>query len=609
MPQFKREIRIVEDDTATYERRIVIPRTTAQSATERMVERKRVKAEALLRTAEQGLLPPRCRMVRTRDEVTVFVCEEPMALHTVSWNLDRHSQFVRNLFDSGAHRLFGESPSDFRRRVASQKTFHLAFPYVVKCYRFFGDAFTTLSLWYRREPIVSEDDVLYKTNLPNTGDNGDVCLTDVAKDLHGGTFIDMLAKLEAEFWGSGWNADWSETFMEYASAIPELASPWHWERASRRDPTFVMRVPWFHGITVREEVESLLSLNHVDAETPYYHEHGKGGVFSLLERRMEQALAGRRNGHHRAESRRRAVGTVRTTRIRSGTLRAGDTLEFTRTFSPDCITGSRRFIEWFAARDPRLVKLEGVREPLRLIRRGRLVRSVRECASESPAIVIGGVTLDKGAILLVTDRHAWPEFNGQYQVVARAMQGNTGEIMVHLKNKEDEPWKVIGENATLFPGLSLLPAEAQTRDGYLRSRSVTLSCGTVLRVGMSILFDIGGGYFAEGVIARFHARAPNSDFRNLTLISGTYIKYETVSGALSPNVMILSDTTTDIMVGDRRLTTRDCMRNDWGIQCFTAFAKMGTVVYGRLSNGKWTECGRRGKLTVDLGPPLKEEVS
>lgn len=158
-----------------------------------------------------------------------------------------------------------------RSRIADDnETFDLAlaFPYLVKAFVFDAGRFARLAIFYRTAPLTSPDDVLYAANLPNQVYGGYVCMPHgFADTLAGLSHARAIAEIERAFWGSTWNYDLTGDWGRSAYQHPELRSPWAWEEATRRDPTFMLDLPSEGNFTVRMILNRFLPPMHGDSAT------------------------------------------------------------------------------------------------------------------------------------------------------------------------------------------------------------------------------------------------------------------------------------------------------------------------------------------------------
>lgn len=154
------------------------------------------------------------------------------------------------------------------------ESYLLAFPYVIFFLAFTRSkegiyTFDTLRVFYRTEPLVSEDDALSLSNLPNVyleRAAGKVCL---GTQYRPPSFIDLKSGCE-EVIGAFWQTvfspanhrtgyDFLVCYEEGRKLDPRIGSLRAWAEASAEDPQFVLSIPWIPaGFTVKELVGLML---------------------------------------------------------------------------------------------------------------------------------------------------------------------------------------------------------------------------------------------------------------------------------------------------------------------------------------------------------------
>ncbi|MBI4142574.1 hypothetical protein HY480_01725 [Candidatus Uhrbacteria bacterium] len=501
MPEFKRSIRIDADGTATYERRVVIPGADGMPATERTIEQKRTDAAVLLPSSGTlTVLPANCRIHHTHERRTVIVTEDAPAVRTVQWDTtgEYYDDLRNNLRAGDAHRRFGETRAAFANRLVQQQTFRLAFPYVVKCFQFVDGRFSTMSLWYQCSPITDARTELLVSNLPNQQpENHEVCLPHDVRDLGkpGGEALAIAAtiqEIEREFWGSWWNQDLLDDSFVDARRMPEVASPWEWERTSRVDPLFVLRMPWRSAeCTVGQEVQRLLM-----GRSDVHDDRDAAGIFDICARRMQAADPW--DAAPRPTEMRVRVSPAQTIALNDAqTLAHGDILTLPALVWDAVPDGGEYAVEWFSIAEgngDRLVKLEGIEQPLRLVIGTVLVRGIHHRARSVPpeqVVTVAGVTLGPKALCRFVGRQ-WPEDEGAWQVMQNARVDTSGAIAIAVGDEDEYPiWRIIGEHGALYPGVEVRPAEAVDAAGRLMIETFQFRDGTTIAWG-DVVCDSGG---------------------------------------------------------------------------------------------------------------------
>jgi hypothetical protein len=156
------------------------------------------------RSAISGVLPAGCRFwVRSPEGREVFVVEQlPM----------------RRQIEYHASNRYGSEPVTHR----------LALPYVVFVVSTAGGRIESLSHFFRTSALRSLDDPLEHSCLPNTSDDGIVCLGSV--HVGGDSLAELIDGLITAFWSSRFNADIRRHPLPFSGGFRA------WASRSRRDP-------------------------------------------------------------------------------------------------------------------------------------------------------------------------------------------------------------------------------------------------------------------------------------------------------------------------------------------------------------------------------------
>lgn len=174
-----------------------------------VTEREVALDDLLSRLAEQrsaisGMLPAGCRFwVRSPEGREVFVVEQlPM----------------RRQIEYHASNRYGSEPVMHR----------IALPYVVFVVSTTGGRIESLGHFFRTSALRSLDDSLDHSCLPNTSDDGIVCLGSV--HVGGETLVERIDGLIGAFWGSRFNADIRRHPLPFSGGFRA------WASRSKRDP-------------------------------------------------------------------------------------------------------------------------------------------------------------------------------------------------------------------------------------------------------------------------------------------------------------------------------------------------------------------------------------
>ncbi len=180
-------------------------------------------------------LPTGCRFwLRSANDRHVFVVEQAPARRTIEYH---------------ANRRYGAEPTSYR----------LALPYVVFVVSTIGEHIEGLATYFRTAPIRSLDDALFCSTLPNTNDDGTVCLGSVR--VAGASVGERVDALLGAFWGSRFNQDLRRHPLPFSGGFRA------WASRSRRDPLAALALrydPYWRN--VRQVVAQMAGLS--PAELP-----------------------------------------------------------------------------------------------------------------------------------------------------------------------------------------------------------------------------------------------------------------------------------------------------------------------------------------------------
>lgn len=272
-------IEITPDGRATYERRLVAPAHAGGDDCAKTIESCTADAVALLRDGPQFTrLPERCVFHERAGEVDAFVIEHPPTTRTIRWDTKYYGyNYGFNMLGAAlertaqqkTHELLGIARDELRQRLECNprvQEFHVAFPYLVFCYRFVRGRIHRQYCYFRTESLTSHRDELLIADMPNVSPGHMVCLA-FGKSERGSHFdltvedgtsmADQVLLAELQLWGStflnGWNA-------YHPGQHPALvATMWEWAASTVKNPIFPLGVAWKPaGVTVGEAVERIL---------------------------------------------------------------------------------------------------------------------------------------------------------------------------------------------------------------------------------------------------------------------------------------------------------------------------------------------------------------
>ena len=175
-------------------------------------------------------LPTGCRYwIRSgTTDRQVFVVEQPPSRRTIEYH--------------ASHRHDSE-PASYR----------IALPYVVFVVSTAGEQIEGLSTYFRTQSIASLDAALLCSTLPNTSDDGVVCLGSVR--VSGRSVAERVDALIAAFWASRFNQDLRRHPLPFSGGFRA------WASRSRRDPLAALSLqydPYWRNL--RQVVASMAGL-------------------------------------------------------------------------------------------------------------------------------------------------------------------------------------------------------------------------------------------------------------------------------------------------------------------------------------------------------------
>jgi len=200
-------------------------------------------------------IPEGMRFIHRRGDAVVAVFEDKPQVRTVRWLAD-------------------DSPAPFGPE-AVYRTVRLAFPFVIFIVVFNEGRLTGVQqCFYRVEPIVTLDDPLLFPNLYNCARTPAargplmeswLCLANLRSDLRPLTWERRAREIHSHVWGGSFNRS-SEvhegnSLWQTMKADPRVGTVERWVEESRKDPYFVLSVPWkAYGKSVGQTAEEMLSM-------------------------------------------------------------------------------------------------------------------------------------------------------------------------------------------------------------------------------------------------------------------------------------------------------------------------------------------------------------
>lgn len=196
-------------------------------------------------------IPDGVRFIRNRGNATVLVIELQPQVRQVRW-------------------ISSPSPEPYGASTLYDSV-TLSFPYIIMVILFInGSLCGYQQLFYRKFPVSSEKDELYLPNLLNVSDGYGqrcwLCLQNIG-DISRLSWNKKVEKIIEYLWEMGFNRSsehhegnsyWQK--MQRAGIDPRISSVEDWERATKEEPLFMIKLDWMPaGLTIKEVSEFMLS--------------------------------------------------------------------------------------------------------------------------------------------------------------------------------------------------------------------------------------------------------------------------------------------------------------------------------------------------------------
>ncbi len=140
-----------------------------------------------------------------------------------------------------------------QRHDSEPTSYRIALPYVVFVVSTTGGQIEGLATYFRTAPLRSLDDQLSCSTLPNTNDDGIVCLGSVR--VSGATVGERVDALIGAFWASRFNQDLHRHPLPFSGGFRA------WATRSRRDPLVALSLAYDpYWRTLRQVVASMAGL-------------------------------------------------------------------------------------------------------------------------------------------------------------------------------------------------------------------------------------------------------------------------------------------------------------------------------------------------------------
>ncbi len=259
-----------------------------------------VPLSAIATTDSKGtLLPTDCRIHITNGLTSVFVIEQQPCIREVNWNTSQDEW--NNLVSRGAKTFAQVKGNDTRTR------FSLTFPYTIFIVRMEGTLVTSIRVFFRSHTISTPTDYLQQAGLLKD----DTLVVEDQKDIrhHGMTQASTVNVAVEYFWhqtlGTG------DPIGTVHQNVPEVASVWEWEHASRKPQDWILKAQWRKtDLNLKTASQSMLRFSGV--------KDGEDQSFATIAARIRHGAQNTKTLDHELIESPRVSIMLGTTRLRQG---------------------------------------------------------------------------------------------------------------------------------------------------------------------------------------------------------------------------------------------------------------------------------------------------
>lgn len=178
-----------------------------------------------------------------------------------SIRLPSNTRFVVNRGDTSVFVV--ELPPQKRTINHSDSSYHLSFPYTIFVVSFRGGDYNGLHFFYSNKPLKSLSESVYLSNLPNINNDGGVCTgNSIVSLLQNSEALSLSEKVDmvvSAFWGDTFNDDLDDRFEEYGNKHPRLKGFSSWEKASHKEPNFILSINWERSDSLMNLIEAIFA--------------------------------------------------------------------------------------------------------------------------------------------------------------------------------------------------------------------------------------------------------------------------------------------------------------------------------------------------------------
>ncbi|HBK34651.1 MAG: hypothetical protein UU08_C0002G0036 [Candidatus Uhrbacteria bacterium GW2011_GWE2_40_58] len=414
-----------------------------------------------------NVVPLGCRLCLTEGDQTIFVIEQPPMIRRLTWNTDPEDW--ERLQSQGLVERW-----KWTQQEATKTLFDVALPYVLFFLRFRHDQFETGQVFFRTHPLMSATDPLFQCGL--VSQKGFFFSVDSFEREHGMDVAMRATQILESFWAQTFGKDRSDLVSTHPR-VPQIQSPWEWERASTQEAAWIFKAPWTaHTLDVSRTTHSLILEGESDKAHCY--------AYQILADRIARSTHATASHTGLKESATLQVVYKDFSCFVGAQIKATKNQNLIEVGKIYTVLGFYELWE-----EKQFVLFEGVDKPVVLWDERNTSFYFESCIQRIPwmqevnTVTIGDVVIEPSLLVLVTQKNNQLvdlEFGRTY-TINRVRVDRDGDVQISLTGRGR--WFYISCEGSLFPGLTLTCPEL--KKGCFTCGLVSLARGEYFRVTSS----------------------------------------------------------------------------------------------------------------------------
>jgi len=149
----------------------------------------------------------------------------------------------------------------FNSNDGEERYYKISFPFIIILIRFHKEEFEKMVyIYYRNQPLLLGEDMLFHSNLPNVDENDQICWggSSISSDC---PLWKRVAQIWKRFWESSFNMDlYSDNFEPSSELEGHPKNFEEWEKMTKKSPEFIFKINWREtGKTLDQKLEEVLN--------------------------------------------------------------------------------------------------------------------------------------------------------------------------------------------------------------------------------------------------------------------------------------------------------------------------------------------------------------